>query len=171
MLRIRFSLSVNEKFWKMENAMLFMFFSIHFSLLFRMYERNMTPDGNTVLFGQLMGMRDHISFSLGRVEVDIQNHLNLIILSLSSNQIFQLSSIFTQLPKLLNSNFYYSIRWFQSSFSSWTSFCQIHKCIKIIVIIVAYQFHWLKVFFNFVQLMWTKVTYLTEWGSGLDYVM
>ena len=51
-----------------------MFFSIHVSLLLRMYEINMTPDGNTVLFGQLMGMRDHISFSLGRVEVEFQNH-------------------------------------------------------------------------------------------------
>ena len=50
-----------------------MFFSIHASLLLRMYERNMTPDGNTVLFGQLMGMRDHISFSLGKVHI----HQNL----------------------------------------------------------------------------------------------
>ena len=54
-------------------------------MLFRMYESNMTPDGNTVLFGQLIGMRDYISFSLGIVKFNIlHNHLNLIILSLFS---------------------------------------------------------------------------------------
>ena len=34
-------------------------------IFFRMFERGMKPDVNTVLFGQIMGMRDHISFSLG----------------------------------------------------------------------------------------------------------
>ena len=37
----------------------------YWPLSFRMFERRMKPDVNTVLFGQIMGMRDHISFSLG----------------------------------------------------------------------------------------------------------
>ena len=43
------------------------FSSINWSCLYRMNERNMAPDGNSILFGQLMGMRDHISFSLGKI--------------------------------------------------------------------------------------------------------